>query len=64
MSELVSIGARRAGRILIGVVIVLLTRLGDPLLWHVLCEAYVGIRMWLALYLSNEKVRGLAPWRT
>lgn len=64
MSEPISKGARRAGRILIGVMMVLMARLGDPMLWHVLCETCVGIRIWLALFLNNEKVRGLAQRRT
>ena len=64
MSELISKGPRRAGRILVGVMMVLLARMGDPMLWHVMCEACVGIRIWLALFLSNEKVRSFAQWRT
>ena len=63
MSEPISNGARRARGILIGVLAFLVTRLGDPLLWHILCEAYVGARMWLALSPNDKKVRGFAPWR-
>jgi hypothetical protein len=38
-------------------------RLGDPLFSHTLFGVYVGILMWLGLYLRNEKLRALAPWR-
>jgi hypothetical protein len=36
-------------------------RVGDPLFTHVLFGVYVGILLWLGLYLREPKLRGLLP---
>ncbi|HKT52961.1 MAG TPA: DoxX family protein [Caulobacteraceae bacterium] len=38
-------------------------RVGDPLISHVLFGVYVGLMAWGGLYLRDEKVRALIPWR-
>lgn len=39
-------------------------RVGDPLLTHVLFPVYMGILVWLGLYLREPRLRALAPLRT
>ena len=39
-------------------------RVGDPLLTHVLFPVYMGILVWLGLYLREPRLRPLAPLRT
>ncbi len=38
-------------------------RVGDPLFSHVLFGVYVGILAWGGLYLRDEKLRALIPFR-
>jgi hypothetical protein len=38
-------------------------RVGDPLFSHVLFGIYVGILAWGGLYLRDEKLRTLIPFR-
>jgi hypothetical protein len=38
-------------------------RIGDPLFSHTLFPAYVGAMVWGGLFLRDERVRALAPWR-
>ncbi len=38
-------------------------RVGNPLLTHVLFPVYLGILVWLGLWLRDARVRVLAPWR-
>lgn len=38
-------------------------RVGDPLFTHVLFPVYVGILLWAGLYLRDEQLRTLLPWR-
>jgi DoxX-like family len=37
-------------------------RIGDPLFSHTLFGVYVGIVMWLGLWLRNGALRALVPW--
>jgi hypothetical protein len=39
-------------------------RVGDPLFSHVLFGVYVGVFLWLGLYLRDARVRALVPLRT
>ena len=39
-------------------------RVGDPLFTHVLFPVYMGILVWLGLYLRELRLRALAPLRT
>lgn len=39
-------------------------RVGDPLFTHVLFPVYMGILVWLGLYLREAHLRALAPLRT
>lgn len=39
-------------------------RVGDPLFTHVLFPVYMGILIWLGLYLRDARLRALAPLRT
>jgi len=36
-------------------------RVGDPLFSHVLFGVYVGVLLWLGLYLRDARLRGLVP---
>ncbi len=38
-------------------------RLGNPLFSHILFPVYIGILLWLALYLRNPKLRSLLPFQ-
>jgi hypothetical protein len=38
-------------------------RHGDPLLTHVLMPVFVGVLVWLGLFLRDERVRSLVPIR-
>lgn len=38
-------------------------RIGSPLFTHVLFGVYVGAIMWAGLYLRDEKLRAIMPWR-
>ena len=37
-------------------------RAGSPLFSHTLFGAYLGLFMWIALWLRNERLRALLPW--
>jgi DoxX-like protein len=39
-------------------------RVGDPLFSHILFPTYLGILLWLGLYLREERVRALIPLRS
>jgi hypothetical protein len=39
-------------------------RVGDPLLSHILFPTYLGILLWLGLYLREERLRALIPLRS
>ena len=39
-------------------------RVGDPLFTHVLFPVYVGVLIWLGLYLRDYRVRALIPLRS
>jgi hypothetical protein len=39
-------------------------RVGDPLFSHVLFPTYLGIALWLGLYLREERLRALIPLRS
>ncbi len=39
------------------------TRVGDPLFSHALFPIYVGVLLWLGLYLRESRLRALIPWR-
>ena len=39
-------------------------RVGDPLFSHVLFPTYLGIVLWLGLYLREERLRALIPLRS
>ena len=38
-------------------------RVGDPLFTHVLFPVYLGVMIWLGLYLRDERLRALVPLR-
>ena len=38
-------------------------RVGDPLFSHILFGVYVGVFLWLGLYLRDARVRALVPLR-
>jgi hypothetical protein len=38
-------------------------RIGDPLFSHVLFPTYLGLLLWLGLYLREERLRALIPLR-
>jgi hypothetical protein len=38
-------------------------RLGDPLFTHILFPVYLGILIWLGLYLRDRRLRSLVPLR-
>ena len=35
---------------------------GSPLFTHTLFRVYLGVFMWIALWLRNERLRALFPW--
>jgi hypothetical protein len=39
-------------------------RIGDPLFSHVLFPTYLGLLLWLGLYLREERLRALIPLRS
>ena len=39
-------------------------RVGDPLFTHVLFPVYLGVLIWLGLYLRDDRVRALIPLRS
>ena len=39
-------------------------RVSDPLFSHILFPTYLGILLWLGLYLRNERLRALVPLRS
>lgn len=39
-------------------------RIGDPLFSHVLFPTYFGVLLWGGLYLRDERVRALIPFRS
>jgi hypothetical protein len=39
-------------------------RVGDPWLSHALFPVYVGLLIWGGLYLRDDKLRALLPWRS
>jgi hypothetical protein len=39
-------------------------RVGDPLFSHILFPTYLGILLWLGLYLREERLRALIPFRS
>src|SRR6267142_1825411 len=39
-------------------------RVGDPLFSHILFPVYLGILLWLGLYLREERLRALIPLRS
>jgi hypothetical protein len=39
-------------------------RVGDPLFSHVLFPTYLGILLWLGVYLRDERLRALIPLRS
>ena len=39
-------------------------RAGDPLFSHVLFPTYLGVLLWLGLYLRDERLRALVPLRS
>jgi hypothetical protein len=39
-------------------------RIGDPLFSHILFPTYLGILLWLGLYLRDERLRALIPLRS
>lgn len=38
-------------------------RINDPLFTHTLFGVYVGVLMWLGLWLRDENLRALMPWK-
>ena len=38
-------------------------RVGNPLFSHVLFPTYIGVLAWLGLFLRDERLRALIPWR-
>jgi hypothetical protein len=39
-------------------------RVGDPLFSHILFGVYVGVFLWLGLYLRDARLRALVPLRS
>ena len=39
-------------------------RIGDPLFTHVLFPVYLGVLLWLGLYLRDARLRALVPLRS
>jgi len=39
-------------------------RVGDPLFSHILFPTYLGVMLWLGLYLRDERLRALVPLRS
>jgi hypothetical protein len=39
-------------------------RVGDPLFSHILFGVYIGVFLWLGLYLRDARVRALVPLRS
>lgn len=39
-------------------------RVGDPLFTHALFPVYLGVMIWLGLYLRDERLRALVPLRS
>jgi len=39
-------------------------RVGDPLFTHVLFPVYLGVLIWLGLYLRDDRLRALVPLRS
>jgi hypothetical protein len=39
-------------------------RVGDPLFSHILFPTYLGVMLWLGLYLREERLRALIPLRS
>jgi len=39
-------------------------RVGDPLFTHVLFPVYLGVMIWLGLYLRDNRLRSLVPLRS
>jgi hypothetical protein len=39
-------------------------RVGDPLFSHILFGVYLGVFLWIGLYLRDARVRALVPLRT
>jgi len=48
----------------LGGAVVTHVRVGDPLFSHILFGVYVGVFLWLGLYLRDARVRTLVPLRT
>jgi hypothetical protein len=38
-------------------------RVGDPLFSHMLFPVYMGVMVWLAIYLCDARIRALIPFR-
>src|SRR5262245_14531659 len=47
----------------LGGAVVTHVRVGDPLFSHILFGVYLGILLWLGLYLRDARVRALVPLR-
>jgi len=47
----------------LGGAVVTHVRVGDPLFSHILFGVYVGVLLWLGLYLRDERLRVLVPLR-
>lgn len=39
-------------------------RVGDPLFSHILFPVYIGAMVWGGVFLRDERVRALVPWRS
>jgi hypothetical protein len=39
-------------------------RAGDPLFSHILFPTYLGVMLWLGLYLRDDRLRALIPFRS
>jgi len=48
----------------LGGAVVTHVRVGDPLFSHILFGVYLGVLLWLGLYLRDARVRALVPLRT
>ena len=48
----------------LGGAVVTHVRVGDPLFSHILFGVYLGVFLWLGLYLRDARVRALVPLRT